>query len=282
MYLPNPDIDVRRLERNYQNSGAINDATHLMTAYFRIGETARGAELLQVIEDQYAQIGIKDLGLEATIVASHLGLGRKSVDLCGGGYGAAVCRYDKTIIWDVKRGYPLGTTQGWIDAINSYLVRMSWVDSNPGLFKDILHYAPREESFENQRSPMYAIAIFHEMTPEDYGWIRVIWNNINLPRIMEDHIQYKWWETRGSSITIMLEDEPIGDYHGPKICTGYIAQARSEGRSTSGDSFTMRVPLQIGIEKALTAMEQLAYRIYFAKDWREASDASGTGLYWPT
>ena len=280
MYRLNPDVDVRRLERNYQNSGSINDATHLMTAYFRIGEIARAAELLQIIEDQYAQINVKDLGLEATIIASHLNLGRKSADLCEGGYGTVVCRYDKTIIWDVKRGYPIGTTQGWIDAINLRLFTMAWVGSTPTPFKDILH-PRREDSFESQRKPMYAIALFHEMTPEDYGWIRVMWNNINLPRIMEDHIQYKWWETRGSSITIMLEDEPIGDYHGPKICTGYVAQARSEGRSSSGDSFTMRVPLQIGIEKALSTMEQLAYRIYFAKDWRDASDASGTGLYWP-
>lgn len=79
-----------------------------------------------------------------------MGLGRRSVDLCGGGYGTIVCRYDKTIIWDIKRGYPIGTSQSWIDTINSYLVQMKWVDSKPTLFKDVLAPQPKE-SFEGQK-----------------------------------------------------------------------------------------------------------------------------------
>jgi len=267
-----------------------------MTAYFRTGEAARGAELLQIIEDQYAQIGIKDLGLEATIVASHLGLGRKSVDLCGGTPGTVVCRYDKTIIWDVKRGYRIGTTQRWIDEINSHLVQMGWVDSEPTLFKDILHPRPSfKEAFSDQTKPMYAIALFHETYRDDDAWIRVLWKNIYLPKIEADYMRHKWgpWDdyvSEGSEYRhatqicteIMLEDEPIAsDYAGPKICTGYIKQAASEGRSTAEDSFTLRVPLQIGVKKALLAVEELAYRIYFAKNWEEAGEASGVGLYWP-
>lgn len=64
----NPDIDIRRQERDYQNSGSIYDAAQLMTSYFRAGEVTRGTQLLQIIEDQYAQLVIKDLGLEAVIV----------------------------------------------------------------------------------------------------------------------------------------------------------------------------------------------------------------------
>jgi hypothetical protein len=284
----NPDYDIRRLERAYQNSGSIGDAAQLMRSYFRTGEVERCAELLQFIEDQYAQLGIKDLGLEAIIVSAHLGLGRKSVDLCGGGYGSVVCRYNKTIIWDVMRGYPIGTAQGWINAINSYLVQMGWVDSEPTLFEDIVS-PDRTEAFEAQKEPKYAIALFHEQFLKDSSMFRVIWRNVYLPQIEADYMEHRGrgWDDAPRRSTfartdILLEDEPIArDYYGPKICTGYIKQAGSGGRATSGDSFTLRVPLQVGVHKALLTVEKLAYRIYFAKDWQEASSASGTGLYWP-
>lgn len=143
---------------------------------------------------------------------------------------------------------------------------------------------------------MYAVALFHEtFNDRDDACLRVLWRNVYLPRIEADYRTHRWgaWDdyalegrperrTIMARTDIMLEDEPIAsDYAGPKICTGYIKQAGSGGRATSGDSFTSRVPLQVGIEKALLTVEDLAYRIYFAKDWQEAFEASGTGLYWP-
>jgi len=289
----NPDVDLRSLERQYRESGSLADATRLMNAYLRAGNHESAATLLQIVEDLYHAGGYKDLGLEAVIVATHLGLGKKSADLCGGGFGTVVCRYDKTIIWDVKRNYPLGTTQGWIDAINSYLIKWGWVDSTPTLFKDILHPS-QHETFERQQAPSYAIALFHETSiqqeawgepPRDDAWIRVLWRNVYLPQIEADYSENRGF--RGRSVhnrtDIMLEDEPIcSDYAGPKICTGYLKVCGSGGRSSFSESFTLRVPLRIGISKSLKTMEMLANRIYFAEKWEDATEASGTNLYWPT
>lgn len=272
----NPDNEQLKLEREYRNSGSIYDAAKLLSIYVRTGQVTLAEPLLALIAGRYAEETTpEDLSLEAAIISAHIGLGGKTDDLCKCIYndreitGSVICQYDKTVMWDVMRGQPIGTTQSWIDSIGLHMFQMGWVGLMPTLFEDTASSEYRDR-FEAQSGYLYAVALFHDTWKQGTAMLRVHWRHVTPPRIKRDQAGDDWWAVHRP--IIMLEDEPISrDYPGPKVSVGNI-------RTKTGSSMTKRVPLQVGMSKALETIEKLAYKIYFGTD---DFGASGTTLYWP-
>lgn len=277
MWKRNPDAEQLRLEREYAASGNLYDGVKLLNHYIRSGDEHRAEQLLSEVDAAYQSADTpEDLTLEALIINSYFALGKTTEEICGG--RTVICKYDKTLIWDLKQGFPVGTTQSWIDAINQELVNLEWVDSMPVWYTDrIYHGLHSPDSFEATKTPHYATALFHDHHRPNTGWFRVVWNRIYIPDITQDSVTYnKHWTL--AETKLMLEHDP---YTPPKISAGYFKDRASHGRHSNGGSFTKRVPIEIGTRKALETVERLANKIYFAQDFEEVLEASGTDLYYP-
>jgi len=76
MWNRNPDIDLRKLERNYNESGSLFDAIALMNSYLRAGDFVAARRIFDIAEPLYVNYRhafvIQDLGVEASLVTAFL------------------------------------------------------------------------------------------------------------------------------------------------------------------------------------------------------------------
>jgi hypothetical protein len=272
---PNPDFRLRELERHYSLEPSLETGVNLLNVYLRLQDIDAAQPLLDEMEDLYPG-PYTDLAVESVLIRANFMVGNTSADLFSKN-NSIICKYSKPLIWDIMRGYEEGTSQSWINDINSYLFQTKMVTRKPRWYDD-----SNTRNFHRLKTPFYAVSLFHDLSTGKYNtsFLRVVWNNIEVTG-MATPVHLGGWHSP-NLYELMLEDEPMfRPYEGPRLCFGGIPIMATTANRAMASGPTKRVNLSIGVERAVDVCIYLAKGIYSSQSIEESHEYLGVGTYYP-